>query len=230
MSATNFQAVPAAVSALAFLGTGLVLVVLGALFLFFFVTRRHRMAAWMLIFGAGLAAAYLLTLFAFSLTSRTVIVPRGGEKYFCEVDCHLAYSVESVSVPDSLVGPAGPLKPEGAFLEVSVRTWFDPAAISPTRGRAPLVANPRKVWLVDAHGHRHGMSRAGNAALARAGEAGRPLDHPLVPGASVVTNLVFDMPAGVKPARLLITEADWITLFLIGNENSFFHRRTYLAL
>jgi hypothetical protein len=37
---------------------------------------------------------------------------------------------------------------------------------------------------------------------------------------------VFDLPADVKQAKLLINEGDWITHLVIGHENSPLHKKT----
>jgi len=88
----NFQG-NAVAAVLAFLGFGLVegVAISGAVV--FFVRRKRRLARGLLIGAGGVAGLYGCVLLLCSLTSREQVAARGEEKYFCEVDCHLAYSV-----------------------------------------------------------------------------------------------------------------------------------------
>jgi hypothetical protein len=56
------------------------------------------------------------------------------------------------------------------------------------------------------------------------------LVQPIRPGDAYETELIFDLPAGVREPRLLITELDPVTLVLIGHENSLFHKKTVMRL
>src|SRR5215470_16619692 len=105
--------------------------------------RRFRLARG--IFGTGLAVAagYGVLLLGVALQSRERTLSPGEKKYFCEIDCHLAYSIAGVE-------SAGP-----GTLAVTVTTWFDPSTTAPFRGDAPLTPNPRVVYLVDDLGRRH---------------------------------------------------------------------------
>src|SRR5947209_17949024 len=48
--------------------------------------------------GAALTGiGYVALLFAVALASRDTTLPPGNSKYFCEADCHIAYSIESVT-------------------------------------------------------------------------------------------------------------------------------------
>ncbi len=59
-------------------------------------SRKPKWAlACMRVVSAG-AILYLALLVGFSLASRNKILARAQEKYFCEIDCHLAYSVLDV--------------------------------------------------------------------------------------------------------------------------------------
>ncbi len=57
---------------------------------------QGRLARWALGFRLGLALAYGGALLLASLTSRDHDLVAGEQKYFCEVDCHEAYSVVGV--------------------------------------------------------------------------------------------------------------------------------------
>src|SRR5690349_2314622 len=87
----------AAVGVLAFLGiafvTGLaIIIILHAL-----KTRQRARARTASLTALTLISCYLLVLLAFSLVSREKVLAFGVEKHFCELDCHLAYSIANVS-------------------------------------------------------------------------------------------------------------------------------------
>jgi len=214
--------VPSALVVLAFLGTGLFLV---AALLTAAVARalgRRRLARWLSLASLAAGSAYLAALAAFSLSSRDRILRRGDRKYFCEIDCHLAYSIQEVS--------ASPL-PGGTRYAVSLRTWFDPESIASLRGNGPLTPNPREVFVFDESGRRYGPSAAGMAALERErGEPSTPLSRELKPGESYTTTLAFDLPRGARGLRLFLGDTPGPELFLIDHENSFFHKKIYFAL
>jgi hypothetical protein len=48
-----------------------------------------------LAFGGVMVTLYGAALLRFSAASQRVLLGHGQEKYFCEIDCHLAYSVVS---------------------------------------------------------------------------------------------------------------------------------------
>lgn len=216
----------AVLSIAAFLGTVLLLVgsLLTALAL---RSAGRRAGAGRALAVAGAAAGvYLVLLLAVGAMSRAREVAPGQEKYFCEIDCHLAYSVAGVRRTPTLGGrPA-----RGVWEVVTMRMRFDPGTISERRGDGPLTPNPRRVWLLDAAGRRHDAADVGSGPLARAAGASAPLTTPLRPGQSSTTTLVFDVPADAGPTRLVLTEADPVTRLLIGHENSLLHARTAFAL
>ena len=83
----------APVVVLLFLGTVL-LIAASFLVLFYGAVRRSSFFARL---GAGaaltIAAGYFILLSGVSFASTEEILPPGGWKYFCEIDCHLAYSL-----------------------------------------------------------------------------------------------------------------------------------------
>ena len=52
-----------------------------------------------------------------------------------------------------------------------------------------------------------------------------PFARLVAPGASYMKTLVYHVPAGVGEPKLYLSEGGWVTRFLIGDENSFLHRR-----
>jgi hypothetical protein len=189
---------------------------------------KIMMAALVIVFG------YSATLFGASLVSQELTLPPGNEKYFCEVDCHLAYSVtgmQTASVIDG--GQVSPLRVQGSFVIVSVRTRFDENTISRHRGNGPLVPSPRETTLVDEAGHSYPISQNGQQALSDSGKAGLKMTQALRPGESYISKLAFDVPRDARNLRLLIaspTEPRWIGSVLIGDEDSVLHKKVFLAL
>src|SRR5260370_21830921 len=51
-----------------------------------------------------IALGYFMLLAGISLASREEVLPPGGWKYFCEIDCHLAYSLVGAQTTATL-GP-----------------------------------------------------------------------------------------------------------------------------
>lgn len=216
----------AALGVLLLLGFGLcaaaaVLVVLHALM----TGRETRATDFFLLLVAG-CVVYAGGLAVFSVESREWVLGRGEEKYFCEIDCHLAYSVLDVRRAKRLAG----VDAKGTFYIVNVRTRFDENTVSPRRGNNPLTPNARNATVLDAHGNRYKISTEVARALAANSSSGRPFTTPLVPGESYTTQLVFDLPDDITNPRLLINEGELMTRFIIGHENSPLHKKTQFRL
>jgi len=246
----HFQ-LPPPLSALLFLAAAGLLAVLAGVAVIAAVTGNSRLASaveaaarW-LFAGRGLAAkaagaagalcgCYLLLLFGFSLASHDQSLAPGEEKYFCEMDCHLAYSVVSAEYLPSVGASPSVAPTQGIFLRVTVRTRFDETTISPERPRdAPLVRMPRTLFLVDEAGRRYPVSSEGERALVRSGQAGTPMWHALIPGQSYTTEFVFDVPGKIRSPRLLVTSPavpEWMGRLMIGGEESFLHAKVYQSL
>ncbi len=151
----------------------------------------------------------------------------GNSKYFCEADCHIAYSIESVTEASTLGPETKPITAQGRFVIVGLKTWFDEHSIAPFRGNSPLTPNPRVVKLVDDRG-RYYPARPQIAAELRV--TSTPLSQPLRPGESYATTFVFDLPANARNPRLLIADMDPVSRLLIDHENSLLHGKIYLSL
>ena len=179
--------------------------------------RRFVLARWL---GAGaltVVFAYAALLFGAALFSSDRTLAPGERKYFCEMDCHLAYELTGAAAPDATTRV------------VTVRTWFDPSTIASFRGNGPLSPNPRIVWLEDGSGRRFAPSVAATAAWEAHHGASTPLDRQLRPGESYTTTLAFTLPSEAKPARVFIGDPGGPENLLIGHENSPLHGRIYFA-
>jgi len=201
---------PAPLAVLGFLAAAIGLVVgLAATFIFWFARKPKVARMTALIVSVGLVL-YLALLVGFSAASHATTVSRGHEKYFCEVDCHLAYSIVDAKA-----------QPDGHYV-ITLRTRFDEKTTSPNRPKdAPLTPSPREVRLVDSTG----IDYAPTAI------EGTPLLTPLIPATSYTTQLEFAIPKDATGLYLLInTTPAWPDHLVIGDENSWFHKKTYLAL
>ncbi|MGB8510508.1 MAG: hypothetical protein WCD76_19195 [Pyrinomonadaceae bacterium] len=220
----------AVIGVLALLATGVVLAILVLIFIYTLVARKFAASRLALLAALALLALYCGSMLAFSLVSRERVLARGEEKYFCEIDCHLAYSVTDVRKSKTLGDAPGEATAKGLFYVVTLRTRFDEATVSARRGDGPLFPNPRSLRIFDAQGRSYEVSEEGRRALASAKTEGTPLDTPLRPGESYTTQLVFDLPADATAPTLLVNESDWPTRFIVGHENSPVHKATRFQL
>lgn len=213
------------IAALLFLGSGALLVLLSLATVILLFWRRQWLR-YSLRAIAVLAFGYGVLLLAFSAFSHERTLALGQEKYFCELDCHIAYSVQNVQRMKSI----GNATADGEFYVVSVRARFDETTIAPWRGDAPLTPNPHDVALVDDRGQTLKPSLAGQQAWDAAHGASASLLQPLRPGESYEATMVFEVPPGVSSARLLVSSEGFPMPVLIGDESSLLHKKTYFAL
>ncbi len=177
--------------------------------------RRPKLAEGALAAAMAGVLLYGSVLLALSLASHEKTLARGQEKYFCELDCHLAYSVVAVEVAPAHAGAPG------NRYRVTLRTRFDETTIASWRPRdVPLVGNPRRIVIVDEQGRTYEPVSV----------EGTPLQQPLKPGESCQTELVFDLPAGVENPRLLVSDPPGEMRLIIGSEISPLHAKTYFEL
>ena len=212
----NFQG-NALLSIMAFLGTGMVLAALSVALVATRVRHNPVAARRIELAAGGIAGGYLLLLVGTSLASDARTVEPGNAKYFCEIDCHLAYSV----VGSRRLAALGAAR--GTFEVVTLKVWFDPRTTSPRRGDSPLFPNPRAVRLVDGAGRSYAPSAAGLSALEAVEGRQTPLTQALRPGESYTTSLVFAISGDTRAPELLLTESSSVTRLLIGHENSLLH-------
>ncbi|HLZ39664.1 MAG TPA: hypothetical protein VKQ11_01800 [Candidatus Sulfotelmatobacter sp.] len=204
---------PAPLAVLGFLAAcGGLFLALGSALVFWFA-RKTKFARTALIAIAVGGVVYLGLLVGFSAASHEKDLTRGQEKYFCEIDCHLAYSIADVKAQADA---------SSSNYFVTLRTRFDETTISPNRPKdAALTPSPREVRLLDNDGHEY-------APIA---SVGTPLMTPLRPADSYTTQFEFRVPKGVKGLRLLLNTAPaWPDHLVIGDENSWLHKKTYFAL
>jgi hypothetical protein len=191
--------------------------------------RGHGLRGKIVSVAIILVAGYGLTLAAFSISSHEYTLNPGQEKYFCEIDCHLAYSVPAVEVAAQI----NDVRAGGTFYIVTLKTRFDETTISQRRGDGPLQPSPRQIVLLDNAGRAIPISPEAEQALRNSSSAGAPLDTPLRPGESYTTRIAFDVPPTTQRPRLLVaspSSPSWLGSLIIGEEDSFLHKKTLLAL
>jgi len=212
--------------ALLFLGTAFLIVCLSLLLIFSLIKKRSSLRKFSAVAIVLIAALYLSLLLIFSLSSSEKVLARGEEKHFCEIDCHLAYSVIDSRATKTLGAAPNQVNAKGMFRVVTIKTRFDETTISRTRGDALLYPNSRVLAVIDANGKQYFPSAEGENLLQGLNQAGMPFTAPLRPGESYQTTVVFDLPADIQNPTLLIHEGEPETHFVIGHENSLLHKKT----
>ena len=222
----------APLGAFALLGTGFAIFLLTLLIAYSLTKRKFALTRLALLAILAVAIIYLFFLFTFSFKSSETILARGQEKHFCEIDCHLAYSIADVRETKTLDDAFNPgdafnrVTAAGVFRVVTIKTRFDENTISSTRGNGPLTPNSRVVSIVDEKGRQYFSAVEGQRVLERSQAAGTPITTQLRPGETYTTTLVFDLPPDIGNPTLLIREGAILTHFIIGHENSPLHKKT----
>jgi len=109
---------------LLFLGT---IGLLGLSVLTFVIGAAQRSKLLAAIGGAtavGVATAYFIVLCALSLLSSDVVLPPGGWKVICEIDCHTWYSVVGTRTASTLGPEMQQTSAREQFVIVKLKTWF----------------------------------------------------------------------------------------------------------
>lgn len=195
------------------------------------LTGRPRGATITALVAPGALALYAVALFGVSFASRDRVMGRGDEKYFCELDCHLAYAVMEVRAAASLGDSVQAPPAQGGYWLVTVRARFDSTTTAPWRPRdIPVKPDPRELVLLDRAGREYTAATAAQAALDRAQASLSPLTRALLPGQAAFTRVVFDLPAGARPSRALLRDTELFHRFVIADEVSLLHRQTFWGL
>lgn len=208
-----------------FLGTSGLLFLSGVATVAIFFWRR-AWVRWPLLAIAALLASYGLLLAAFSFTSYDRTAKRGDEKFFCALDCHIAYSVQNVERMKTM----GDATAQGEFVVVTVGTHFDERTIAPWRGNGPLAPAPPELVLIDGSGRQYAVSADGQKVWEAAHPQLHSLSDSLRPGESYETTWVFDVPEGAQSLRMLAEWRGFPQNVLIGDESSPGHGKTYFTL
>ncbi len=223
--ASSFVPANPALAVLAFLAAVAGLLAGAGGFVVCIALRRKTLARRIASITLAGASIYLAGLFATGIASRDQALPPGARKYFCEIDCHLAYRV----LPESPA--AGAARCRDGLRVVRVETWFDPSTVATFRGNAPLTPNPRRAFLLDQAGRRYAVSDEAARACAEDVRGSVPFTRALRPGESYRTALAFSVPADRRGLRLWLGDpTPGVEQFLAGHENSFFHSKVYFEV
>jgi hypothetical protein len=174
----------------------------------------QRPAPWrtVILGGAAWATLYVAMLLSASLTSREGLLGLNEDKKFCGfyIDCHMQVAVTRVDTARQ----AGSFQANGLLYIVTVRVSSDAVA-----ARLRLL-DPRFV-LRDARGREYAPATVADRDS---------LSRLVGPQQSFNTTVVFAVPEDASALRLDVTMGIWadrlIEFFLIGDEDSFLHKRT----
>ena len=173
--------------------------------------------------------AYTALLISTSLTSREHVLRPGDVKRFCGfyLDCHMGAGVADVRRTATLGAPPNEVRAAGEFYVVTVK-------VTSNARRATLRLTDPTATVVDAAGRSYPRSKLGERALANGIGAAIPLNYPVTPNSQFTTPIVFDLPTDVRDPKLRLTDTPGIDRaiegLLVGDEDSFLHKRTYHAL
>jgi hypothetical protein len=174
-------------------------------------------------------AAYTALLVSTSLTSRERVLGPGEVKRFCGfyLDCHLGVGVVDVRRTPTLGVPPNEVRAAGEFYVVTLKVTSDAR-------RATLQLADPTATVVDAAGSSYPRTSLGERGLANAVGPAIPLNFPVSANSQFTTPVVFDLPRNVRNPRLLLTDTPGVNRaiegLLIGDDDSFLHKRTYHAL
>lgn len=220
----------APVGVMAFLGTGFLFFIVALALIQSLIVKKPGRARVVLFAMLIIAGAYLAAIVILSFASQERVLARGAEKHFCEIDCHLAYSVVNTRQTQTLGDPPNQETAQGVYTIITIKTRFDETTISPRRGNGLLYPNSRVLTVIDERGNKYVPAGGDKRAFSTVQTKSTPMATPLRPGESYTTDVIFDLPPEVKSATLVINEGEWLTHFIIGHENSLLHKKTRFQL
>jgi len=193
-----------------------------AAILSFLMGTRWRAAA-LGAAGLGWTGLYGAAVLVVSLASRETVLAVGTTKPFCGfyLDCHLGVSLQQ----DVMTPAIGDRRAGGNYHVLTLE-------FSNSARRVSLTPYALRLHVVDANGTRYERDRAAEAALA--GFEPPALEQTIAAGGSYRVPVVFDLPRDIESPHLAAGEGLGIDRviegLLIGDEDSFLHRKTLLAL
>ena len=173
--------------------------------------------------AAGVTAMYGAGLVGTSLASHDDVLPVGATKRFCGfyLDCHLGVTVVDAQSRSSV----GARRASGSYRVITLR-------VSSNAVRVTLQPERLRVMLLGANGTRYARDLAAERELA--GGRDVALERAIEAGGAYDVTVVFDVPDDVRADWIHVAEGrgpDMIVEgILIGDEDSFLHRKTLLAL
>jgi hypothetical protein len=182
--------------------------------------------------GAVVLGVYAALLLSAALVSKQRILAAGEVKWFCGfyLDCHLGVSVVRVQSAKNIQGSSGEVVANGVFKIVTVE--FHNSARNQSLNMT--LYHPR-ASVVDAQGRWYQRDRRAEEALARNPAYSSPVeDRVSVSHAPLLGTMAFDISPDATNPRLSIEEGYIVDrileLVLVNDDNSIFHKPTFLAL
>src|SRR5258706_2388818 len=120
----------APIGALALLGTGFILLVGAILLIHALIVRKSGRAKISVAVMVMLTAIYCGVMLVFSVLSHDKLLARGEEKHFCELDCHLAYSIINTRQAKTIGAETSLATAQGQFTIVTIHTRLDETTIA----------------------------------------------------------------------------------------------------
>lgn len=174
----------------------------------------------------GAVGIYFVLLVTVSLVTPQKVLGINEEKPLCGfyLDCHRLLSVIEVRTA-RFIGTQQQQSAQGIYYIVTVR-------VRNNAKQADMQLTNPVAEIVDEKGKRWPRVLAAEELLERSRSVS--LTQPIKAGDYFTKELVFDLPADVKVPALLFYENNWCQrateLFLIGDEDSLFHRRVKFRL
>jgi hypothetical protein len=179
---------------------------------------------------AGAVGIWLLIYFGMllfnSCRSQERVLAFEQPKEFCGfyLDCHLHLQVDQVMKTKTLSGTGGSQTAEGMFYLVTVKVFNNAR-------RAKLGLLEPSAYITDQRG-RVFLRRPEAELLVSAGAP--PLNQKLAGGDSFTRQLVFDVPSDAQEPVLQVDDGyridRWLELFLVGDDDSLFHKKVKFRL
>jgi len=180
---------------------------------FVYLAIKRRQIKMTLVTLVGVVTLYVVAILAVSLLSKDRFIQLGSQECFDDWCAIVTSSTQTAAIGD--------VTAQGKFVIVSVKV------INEARGTAQAPDHPQIV-LVDSTHTTYFPSSSGQAALASAEGVQPPLGQRLQSGESFATNTVFDVPTDAQQMKALVTEGSGPPM--IGDQNSWLHKKTYFQL
>lgn len=199
----------AIIQTLALLGAAAALALASIAVVALALSGRTQWARLSAVCGASVIFVYVIVLLSVSVGSVPRVLPLGERKVFCEIDCHVVFSIES------------PAERRGDTVHIALREAF--TNVSDARGNAPLTPGTRHIALVAENGEHYLPVR-----LRPAGPD--TLFAPIRPGEQHHAELAFVVPAALSLRGLLVENDDPVSRLMIAHERSPLHAKVLLAV
>lgn len=209
-----------------------VLGLIAAVFLIIVSSIKQMQAVTKFVFGAVAIwmSLYFALLFFTSFTSKEKVLAFNEPKEFCGfyLDCHLHAAVTNVRQTKTIGEGTNQKRAQGMFYVVTVKVFSDAK-------RATLGLLMPRARVFDATGKVFERSAEAEQALEATTGNATAFDKRVGPQDDYFTKeIVFDLPDDAKSPKLDLTEGyaidRVIEFFLIGDEDSMFHKRVRFSL